>query len=273
MALAMTATGAAAQQVQGTGLTTLRVTVLDETDAALIIAQVTLVNTAGVERHGAGQRRGHRAVRQPRARQLPGAGVGRELQGDGPARHREARRQRGHDPPVGGHHRADRRRPGRKRGRPPRQRLHADAHAGRDRRALRRPGRDGRSARADGRARRAGLRRRLPRRPPAPEGSDPADPLQHQLVLGRVPRGRHGARRGHHAPRHGRVARPRQLRLQRRVAERDQRVCAEQGTAAGPPLQHELPGPAREGQDRHLDVGGRQRQLRLEDHRRQAADR
>jgi hypothetical protein len=44
------ASGAAAQVVQGTGVgSTLRVTVLDQTDAALIIAQVALVDANGVE--------------------------------------------------------------------------------------------------------------------------------------------------------------------------------------------------------------------------------
>ena len=73
---------------------------------------------------------------------------------------------------------------------------------------------------------RAGVRGRLPRRPPAAEGSDSADSLQQQLVLGRVPRSRHGPRRGDHPARHGRLARPRQLRLPRRVAERAQRLLA-----------------------------------------------
>ena len=41
---------AAAQVVQGSGVTMLRVTVLDQTDAALVIAQVTLTSPAGAER-------------------------------------------------------------------------------------------------------------------------------------------------------------------------------------------------------------------------------
>src|SRR5690349_6492595 len=44
------ATIAAAQAVQGTGVgSTLRVTVLDQTEAALIIAQVTVVDSRGIE--------------------------------------------------------------------------------------------------------------------------------------------------------------------------------------------------------------------------------
>lgn len=50
---------AAAQVVQGTGVGgTLRVTVLDQTEAALIIAQVTLVDGSGVERTAAVDERG-----------------------------------------------------------------------------------------------------------------------------------------------------------------------------------------------------------------------
>ncbi|MEO8678686.1 MAG: carboxypeptidase-like regulatory domain-containing protein, partial [Vicinamibacterales bacterium] len=41
---------AAAQVVQGSGATMLRVTVLDQTDAALVIAQVTVTGPSGVER-------------------------------------------------------------------------------------------------------------------------------------------------------------------------------------------------------------------------------
>lgn len=41
---------AAAQVVQGSGTTALRVTVLDQTDAALVIAQVTLTSPGGIER-------------------------------------------------------------------------------------------------------------------------------------------------------------------------------------------------------------------------------
>ena len=106
------------------------------------------------------------------------------------------------------HHRTDHRRPGSERRRSPRQRLHADAHAGSDRFAAGRSGRDGRRADAHGRPGRADLRQRLPRRPPAAEGSDSADSLPHQLVLGGVPRSRHDPRRGHHQARHGRLARP-----------------------------------------------------------------
>ena len=48
--VAAVASTAAAQVVQGTGAgSTLRVTVLDQTDAALIIAQVTLVDSKGIE--------------------------------------------------------------------------------------------------------------------------------------------------------------------------------------------------------------------------------
>ena len=57
-AVAMTSI-AAAQTVQGTGLgSSLRVTVLDQTDAALVIAQVTLVDSRGVERTAAVDDRG-----------------------------------------------------------------------------------------------------------------------------------------------------------------------------------------------------------------------
>lgn len=49
--IAAMVSGAAAQAVQGTGVgSTLRVTVLDQTEAALIIAQVTLVDSTGAER-------------------------------------------------------------------------------------------------------------------------------------------------------------------------------------------------------------------------------
>ena len=81
--------------------------------------------------------------------------------------------------------------------------------------ALRRSRRDGRPAGADGRPGRPDLRRRFPRRPPAAQGPDSADPLSQELLRRRVPRRRHGARRGHHQARHGRLAQPRQLRLPR----------------------------------------------------------
>ena len=49
--LVATSSLAAGQAVQGTGVgSTLRVTVLDQTEAALIIAQVTIVDGRGVER-------------------------------------------------------------------------------------------------------------------------------------------------------------------------------------------------------------------------------
>ena len=48
--VAAVGSSALAGQVQGSGLTSLRVTVLDATDAALIIAQVTLVEPSGAER-------------------------------------------------------------------------------------------------------------------------------------------------------------------------------------------------------------------------------
>ncbi len=83
-----------------------------------------------------------------------------------------------------------------------------------------RPRRDGGATDADGRAGRADLHRRLPRRPPAAEGSDSADSLQHQLVLCRVPRSGHGPHRGDHQARHGQLARDDELRLPRRVDER-----------------------------------------------------
>ncbi len=54
-----TATTAAAQVVQGTGVgSSLRVTVLDQTDAALIIAQVTIVDARGVEQTAMVDQRG-----------------------------------------------------------------------------------------------------------------------------------------------------------------------------------------------------------------------
>ena len=99
--------------------------------------------------------------------------------------------------------------------RPPRQRLHANAVAGADRLAAGRSGRDGRGTGAHGRPGRADFRERLPRRPHAAEGSNPADPLSHQLVLGRVPRSRHDSRRGDHQARSRRLARSHQLRIPR----------------------------------------------------------
>ena len=57
--LASVASLAAGQTVQGTGVgSTLRVTVLDPTDAALVIAQVTVVDSRGVEHTAAVDDRG-----------------------------------------------------------------------------------------------------------------------------------------------------------------------------------------------------------------------
>jgi hypothetical protein len=57
--VAALAPAAAAQVVQGTGVgSTLRVTVLDQTDAALVIAQVTIVDSRGVDQTAAVDDRG-----------------------------------------------------------------------------------------------------------------------------------------------------------------------------------------------------------------------
>ena len=54
-----------------------------------------------------------------------------------------------------------------------------------------------------------------------------------------------------------------QLRVPRRVAERAQRVLRRKEPTQQAALRVQLPGAARQGQDRHLDVGGRQQRLRL----------
>ena len=213
------------QVVQGTGVgSSLRVTVLDQTEAALIIAQVTIVDARGVEQTADGGRSRGRRVREPHAPAPIRSRPRRKASVLSPRRSTCAAARTA--PRCGWRWRPSSRACSSRteRRRPPRQRLHADAHAGGDRLAARRSGRDGRGAGAHGRAGRADFRQRLPRRPPAAEGSDPADPLSHQLVLGRVPRSRHDSRRGDHQARHGRLARPHQLRLPRRIAERHQRV-------------------------------------------------
>ena len=252
---------------------TLRVTVLDQTEAALVIAQVTIVDSRGVEQTATVDDRGVAVFENLESRHLPGEGHGRQLPSDRDAVQRAPRREPHHAAAGPGDDRTDRRRPGPERRRSPRQRLHADADAGPDRFAAGRSGRNGRGADAHGRSRRADLRQRLPRRPTAAEGSDPADPLPHQLVLGGVSRGRHDPRRGDHQAGHGRLARHDQLRLPRRIAERDAGFRRRKGRRADAALHGQLPGPDREGQDRPDRVVRRQQLLRIAHHRRAVAER
>ena len=237
-------------QTAPAGPSTLRVTVKDATDLGLPHAVVVLTDAQGVDYQAAVDPAGRGHVRGPAAWHVPGEGQRRGVPRSGAAGERATRQQR---------------RVGRRWSwRSPRKITVSEqgADSRRDNGFTQTltadeidalsddPDEMADQLDADGRAGRADLRGRLSRRPAAAEGPDPADPLQQQLVLGRVPRGRHGPRRGDHPARHGRLARARQRRLPRRVAERAQRVREHQGADAAAALQLQLPGPAVEGQDR-----------------------
>ena len=176
---------------------------------------------------GARRPRAHGCCGQQRRGGSPGFGAGQlrgarlvsRIQDHESHPHVASWRQSGVADAVGRHPRGRAGEPG-GRVRTTRQRLHHHVDPRRGRRAVGRSGRDGGSARADGRSGRADLRRRLPGRASPSQESDSADPLAHQLLCGRVSRGGHGARGGHHQARHGRLAQPPQLRLPRRVAQR-----------------------------------------------------
>jgi hypothetical protein len=215
MALMATISVASAQTVQGSGIgSSLRVTVLDPTDAALIIAQVTVVDARGVEQARPVDDRGIAIFENlvPGNYQVKAAADGfRPIttpitvrRGENRTTLRLALATIEQSIVVQDQDAANRRDNGFTQTLTQEQ---IDALP------------DDPEEMADELMRMAGpgahLRQRLSRRPHAAEGSDSADPLSHQLVLIGVPRRRDDSRRGHYQAGHGRVERHDQLRVSR----------------------------------------------------------
>ena len=250
----------------------LKITVVDQTGAALITASVTIADAAGTPRIVKVDERGQAVVPGLGSRHLHGARRGRGVSDVRRAADAEEGRQRGDRQPAAGRARRGSRRPDRQRrdvagnaftsSLSEQQIAELPDDPDELEQVLMQMAGPGATMRVNGF--RGG---RLP-----PKNADPVDPVPHELLRRRQPRGRRRLRHRHrHQARHGRLARDDQLRLPRRVAERAQRVCADAGRRAVPAVRHQPRRPAGQGQDLAGDQPRRQRQLRQPDDQRQHA--